>query len=291
MNRISRRDFIARSAATVAAGVAAPALGQQVPSALTAGSLRPLGNSGIETTLLGMGTGVRAWSGESALTRKGDDVFFDVATRAYEAGIRCFDLADMYGSHSYFKKLLQGPMDRGKVTLMTKTVAKEAEIASEDLERFRKELDTDMIDVVLMHCMTNPEWPTKMAPVMDVLEDAKAKGAIRAHGVSCHTLEALQQAAESPWVDVIMARINPFGIKMDAEPEKVVPVLQTAHGNQKGVLGMKIAGEGDAVDRLSESLEFVLRLGCVDAMSVGFLAVEEVDDTVGKLNNAAANVV
>ena len=288
MNKLTRRDFISRTAGVVAAGLAAPALGQQaVRPGLTATTLRPLGKTGLQPTLLGMGTGVKAWGGESALSKKGEDVYLRVVTRAYEAGIRYFDMADMYGAHAFFNKLLKGTIDRDKVMLLTKTTAKEAPVAQADIERFRTELGTDKLDVVLMHCMTDKDWPTKMAPVMDVLEDAKAKGLIKAHGVSCHTLEALKLASESPWVDVILSRINPYGIKMDAEPEKVVPVLEAAHRNGKGVLGMKIAGEGQCADRLRASLEFVVGLGCVDAMPVGFLAAEEVDDTIAKLNEVA----
>jgi len=289
MNTLTRRDFITRTAGVVAAGLAVPALGQQAAQpGLTATTLRPLGKTGLEPTLLGMGTGVKAWGGQSALSRKGEDVYLRVVTRAYEAGIRYFDMADMYGAHPFFSKLFKGVIDRDKIMLLTKTTAKEAPIAKTDIERFRTELGTDKLDVVLMHCMTDKEWPSKMAPVMDVLEDAKAKGLIKAHGVSCHTLEALKLASELPWVDVILSRINPFGIKMDAAPEKVVPVLEAAHRNGKGVLGMKIAGEGQCADRLRASLEFVVGLGCVDAMPVGFLAAEEVDDTIAKLNEVAA---
>ncbi|MCX5772235.1 MAG: aldo/keto reductase [Candidatus Hydrogenedentes bacterium] len=288
MNKLTRRDFITRTVGVVAAGLAVPALAQNAAPALTATTLRPLGKTGLEPTLLGMGTGVKAWGGQSELSRKGEEIYLKVVTRAYEAGIRYFDMADMYGSHAFFSKLLKGTIDRDKVMLLTKTTAKEAPIATADIERFRTDLGTDKLDVVLMHCMTDKEWPKKMAPVMDVLEDAKAKGLIKAHGVSCHTLAALKLASESPWVDVVLSRINPYGIKMDAEPEKVVPVLEAAHRNGKGVLGMKIAGEGQCADRLRESLKFVVGLGCVDAMPVGFLAAEEVDDTIAKLNEVAA---
>jgi len=288
MSTFTRRGFIARTAGAVAAGLAAPAIGQQAEAALTATTLRPLGKTGLQPTLLGMGTGVKAWGGDSALSRKGDDVYYEVVARAYDKGVRYFDLADQYGSHKFFNKLLKGSIDRDKVVLLTKTVAKEADVAKADLERFRKELDTDKLDILLMHCMTHKMWPEKMAPVMDVLADAKAKGAIGAHGVSCHSLDALQRASESPWVDVVLARINPYGIKMDDVPEKVVPVLKTAHRNGKGVLGMKIAGEGECADRLRESLDFVLGLGCVDAMPIGLLSTAEVDDTMAKVNAAAA---
>lgn len=290
MRELTRRDFITRAAGAVAVGLTVPAFGQGAPAPLTATTLRTLGKTGLQPSLLGMGTGVKAWGGVSALTKKGDDVFMQVATHAYERGIRYFDLADMYGSHAYFKKLLKGPIDRGKVMLLTKTTAKEAAVAKTDLERFRAELDTEALDVVLIHCMTDANWPEKMAGVMDVLEAAKAGGQIKAHGVSCHTLEALQAAAENPWVDVVLSRVNPYGIKMDAEPEKVVPVLKTAHGNGKGVLGMKIAGEGECADRLRESMKFVMGLGCIDAMPIGFLATGEIDDSIAKLNEVAAAI-
>jgi len=290
MNTLTRRDFITRAAGVVAAGLAVPALGQNASAALTATTLRPLGKTGLEPTLLGMGTGVKAWGGQSMLTRKGEEVYLKVVRRAYEAGIRYFDMADMYGAHPYFNKLFKGAIDRDKIMLLTKTNAKEAPIATADIERFRTELGTDRLDVVLMHCMTDKDWPTKMAPVMDVLENAKAKGQIKAHGVSCHTLEALKLASESPWVDVVLSRINPYGIKMDGEPGKVVPLLEAAHRNGKGVLGMKIAGEGQCADRLKDSLKFVVGLGCVDAMPIGFLAESEVDDTIAKLHEMAAAV-
>jgi aryl-alcohol dehydrogenase-like predicted oxidoreductase len=288
MNKLTRRDFITRTAGVVAVGLAAPAFGQNAAPVLTATTRRPLGKTGLEPTLLGMGTGVKAWGGVSALSKKGEGIYLQVVTRAYEAGIRYFDMADMYGAHAFFNKLLKGTIDRDKVMLLTKTTAKEGPVAKADVDRFRTELGTDKLDVVLMHCMTDKDWPTKMAPVMDVLENAKANGLIKAHGVSCHTIEALELASELPWVDVVLSRINPYGIKMDAAPEKVVPVLDAAHRNGKGVLGMKIAGEGQCADRLRESLKFVLGLGCVDAMPVGFLAVEEVDDTIAKLNEVAA---
>ena len=90
-----------------------------------------------------------------------------------------------------------------------------------DLDRFRRELSTDHIDIVLMHCMTEADWTTEFRGAMDVLSEAKQKGMIRAHGCSCHSIEALRAAAKSPWVDVDLARMNPIGAVMDADPETV----------------------------------------------------------------------
>ena len=73
--------------------------------------------------------------------------------------------------------------------------------------------------------MTTDQWTHQLKPYMDSLDDAKAKGKIKAVGVSCHNLDALKAAADCPWVDVVLARINPDGVKMDAPTAEVVPVL------------------------------------------------------------------
>ena len=287
MSDMNRREFMKWTAGgAIAATVAAPAIAAPgTPPKLTATTMRKLGNTGIECSLLGMGTGVKAWNGKSALTRKGHDAFVQLLEHAYARGIRYFDMADMYGAHPYMKEVMQGPVPRDTVTLLTKTVAREPDGVRSDIERFRKELDTDRLDIVLFHCMTKHGWPEEMRGCMDVLEEAKAKGYIRAHGVSCHSVDALRRAAETEWVDVVLARINPFGVKMDGPPEEVAPVLQTASKNGKGVLGMKIVGEGKCRDRLRESLEFVLGLGCVDAMPIGFLEPAEVDSAIGHVES------
>jgi aryl-alcohol dehydrogenase-like predicted oxidoreductase len=79
---------------------------------------------------------------------------------------------------------------------------------------------------------------------MAVLSEAREKGLIRTHGVSCHTLDALKTAAASPWVQVDLARINPAKVAMDSDPQTVVGVLKQMKASGKGVIGMKILGAG-----------------------------------------------
>jgi 1-deoxyxylulose-5-phosphate synthase len=289
MSPMNRREFIRFSAAGVlAAGMTDHAWGEELPR--VAATPRTLGATGLSCSRLGIGTGTRAWNGSSEQNRQGREAFVELLEHAYAQGVTYYDMADMYGAHEYVKEAMTRSVDRDKVLLLTKTVSREPELVRADLERFRRELDTDVLDVVLFHCLTEPEWTERdaMKACMEVLADAKAKGQVKAHGVSCHNFGAMEAAAEHPWVDVMLARINPFGkeMKMDGTPAEVVKVLQTAHGNHKGVLGMKILGEGQAVDRMAESLEFVLGLACVDAMTIGFLQPWEVDDTIAKMQAA-----
>ena len=116
----------------------------------------------------------------------------------------------------------------------------------------------------------------------------KAKGAVKAVGVSCHDFGALKVAAAHPWVDVILARINNKGKEaaMDASVEDVAPVLKQARANGKVVLGMKIFGAGKLTtpEAKDASLKYVFGNNLVDAITVGMLSPEQVDDTIERMN-------
>jgi len=157
-----------------------------------------------------------------------------------------------------------------------------------DLDRFRQELDTDYLDIVLMHCLEEADWTTKYRGVMDVLSEAREKGIIRAHGCSCHTLQALRAAAKSPWVQVDFARINPIGSHMDGDPEGVVRVLREMKAAGKAVVGMKILGQGDMRDRVDEALKYALSLGVLDAFTIGAESRPEQLDLIQRIAAVSA---
>ncbi len=284
MQKMNRRGFFRTTAGALAASALLPVSGHANAPAFTATTTRTLGKTGLSCSLLGVGTGTRG-NEQSRLTEGG---LVNLLEGAYERGVTYFDLADRYGSHDFMRQAMKASVPREKVMLLTKVWNREPDKVREDIERFRKELDTDQLDIVLMHCLREGEdnWPETLKGAMDVLSEAKAKGHLRAHGVSCHSLPSLQRVAGEPWVDVVLARINPFSVLMDGPPETIVPILKDIHGAGKGVLGMKILGEGDpnVVAKMEESLRFVLGLGTVDAMTIGFLKMREMDEVIGKIN-------
>jgi predicted aldo/keto reductase-like oxidoreductase len=156
-----------------------------------------------------------------------------------------------------------------------------------DLDRFRRELDTDYIDIVLLHCMMDDDWPERKKGAMAVISEAKEQGIIGTHGVSCHTLGALKTAARTPWVEVDLARINPAGAVMDADPATVVAVLREMKQAGKGIIGMKIAGAGRIRHRLDESLQFVLAQDCVDCFTIGSESRGELEDLLKRIPAAS----
>lgn len=259
-----------------------------------------LGNSGIKTTLLGMGTGVHATNRQSFLTKQSEDVSIELLRYAYQKGIRYFDLADTYGTHSLLAKAMH-TMKREELTLTTKIWYRSGGIPEPErpnadvvVDRFRRELNTDYIDLVQIHCMVDGNWPQTRRAQMDILSDLKAKGIIKAHGVSVHSLDAMKAAVQSPWVDVIHVRINPYGIAMDKpDPQEVVDVINALHESGKGVIGMKLIGNGKLRNdskKIDNSLQFVLGLGSVDMMIVGFENKEQIDNYYSRISSTLSRL-
>jgi aryl-alcohol dehydrogenase-like predicted oxidoreductase len=247
----------------------------------------PLGKSGLKVTRLMLGTGMRGGQRQSNHTRMGIEKFTKLVRGTHDRGARFFDLADLYGTHDFFAQAMKD-VPRADYALTSKIWWNRGGIPESErpdadvvVKRFLKELKTDYLDLVLLHCVTSGKWPKELEKQMELLAELKKKGAIRAHGVSCHSLPALQAAAKEPWVDSIHARINPYGASMDGEPEKILEVLREAKSNGKGVVGMKIVGEGrfrNDADKKKASVQFALKSGCVDVLLVGCESLTELDE-------------
>jgi aryl-alcohol dehydrogenase-like predicted oxidoreductase len=288
---LSRRDFLAQSAAATAAlSLAAGTAGAALPKAPTAKVT--LGKTGIKVSLIGMGTGSIGSGQASNQTRLGVKGFTRVVRHALDRGVCFFDVADQYGSHTYLRAALKG-VDRDKYVIQTKTHATDLANCRSHLERYRMELGVEMIDIVLLHCMTEANWQGKHKGAMDYLRQAKEEGIIRAHGTSCHGMDPLRTSAKEPFVEVDLARINPEGLIMDdKKPDEVASELQEMHDRGVGVVGMKILGEGRITtpERKDASLRFVLGLGTVDAFIIGFETTEQVDDIITRTESALADL-
>ncbi len=249
-----------------------------------------LGKTGIKVSFVGLGTGMRGWMRQSNHTRMGFPAFERLVRYAYERGITFFDTADLYGTHPFLRDALKG-IDRAKLVFQTKIwfmpmgLPEAVTDAKAAVERFRKELDTDYIDIVLLHCTMSPRWTDELRRMMDDLEDLKQKGVIKAHGTSCHSLGALQASLASPWVDVQLARINHAGVAMDGKPEEIAALLKQMQAKGKGVVGMKIFGEGRFRDpaQREASLRFVLTQRCVDAFVIGFETTDQIAETLSMM--------
>jgi predicted aldo/keto reductase-like oxidoreductase len=241
----------------------------------------------VEVSRLAQGSGTNGVGGSSNQTRKlGLKGLGELFHAAYDQGVTLWDSADQYGTHPHVKEGLKY-VPREKVAILTKTHASTAAEMRADLDRFRRELGTDYIDIVLLHCMMDADWNQRRKGAMDVLSEAREKRIVRTHGVSCHTLEALKTAARSPWVQVDLARINPAQVAMDADPGTVTGVLRQMKAAGKGVIGMKILGAGRLRNRVDEMLQAALSLDCVDCFTIGSEGREEMLDLVRRIPAAS----
>ena len=290
MKKLSRRSFLR----TGLAGFAGLSIVR--PGSFELNHLSPvavdkvqLGSSGLKVSRIALGTGSKGGSKASNQTRLGMDKFADLAHHAYDRGISFFDMADSYGSHQYVGNAIKA-LRRQKITLLTKIWTHEDGSdrnvpVRDSLDRYRLEMGTDYIDIVLMHCLMQGGWSSNRKHYMEGLSKAKEEGIIKAVGVSCHNWDAMVEAVDNPWVDVIMARINPFQSHMDGTPDMVKELLGKAKKNGTGVIGMKIFGEGShaSESEREQSLQFALTRANIHCMTLGMESTAHIDDAVERV--------
>jgi aryl-alcohol dehydrogenase-like predicted oxidoreductase len=301
-DRISRRKFIsALSIGTGSVMLAGPVVGAAAMKRNTNPfQIIKLGKTGIKTSLIGFGTGYSGGNRECNLTRMGKEKGIALLRYAYERGIRMYDGADLYGTHPFIAEALKDK-PREDYVLVSKIWVRPGGIPEPErpdadvvVDRFRKELDTDYIDIMQIHCMVDENWTDQQKKQMDILQELKEKGIIRAHGVSIHSSVALEKCIDSSWVDIVHTRVNAFGDAMDAKnPNQVLDIVKQIHNKKKGVIGMKLIGNGNFrndPEKIEKSLHYVLKSGAVDMMIVGFEEPWQIDDYAKRVENALKTI-
>lgn len=287
MVSMNRRDFFLRGATGLAAL-------RNFPHPLFAGTTAKqasdrvkLGPRAVEVSRLAMGTGTNGVGGSTNQTRKlGVQGLADLLKFGYDHGLTFWDSADQYGTHLHLKAALK-EVPRDKVAIMTKTHSATAKDMRADLDRFRREINTDYLDIVLLHALTDADWPEKRKGAMEVLAEAREKGIVRTHGTSCHSFAAMKTALATPWCEVDLARINPARVAMDGDPETILSLLSDMQKAGKGVIGMKILGAGRLRSKPDECLQFALAHDQIEAITIGAESVVELRDLVKKIPAAS----
>jgi len=297
MSGFTRRDFLKTA---IGAGIVAGAAGganTARAAGRTATDWVTLGKSNIQVTRLAMGTGTFGGRIQRELGQEG---FTRLVRHAYDRGIRFFETADAYQTHRMLGEALKG-LPRDSYRLMTKMRWRnQAETPMQAIDRFRKELNTEYLDILLIHCVRTPNWPQELEALRDALSEAKQKQIILAHGASCHGLLPLRAFVGNDWLDVALIRINHNGTRMDSlaggeqdqgDVSEVVQRIAQIRAQNTGVLGMKIIGEGRFRTREEReaSIRFVMGLGTVDAITIGYKSAAEVDEAIELINAALAS--
>ena len=283
MDKMNRREFVGTALAAtgaVALGASVETEADALPRPKSPSDKVKLGKTNIKVSLVGMGTGSIGWNHQSNQTRLGQPAFTRLVRHALDNGITFFDAADQYGSNPYMREALRG-VERGKYVIQTKTDSRDPKKAKDDIDRYLVELGVEQIDLLVVHCVTEPDWTTKYRGVMDVMEEAKQKGKIRAHGVTCHSFPALQAAYASDWVEFNQVRWNPKAAHMDSDVETCRALFAKMRKKGQGMIGMKVVGQGDLLKDdagyRDACYRWQIESGVVDAFVVGLEKPEHVD--------------
>jgi len=308
---MKRRDFLGLTTLATGAAVLNPVIGSaQTTTPLTPDEpVEPVWvplTKEVKSTRIGFGTGMRGGNRRSDLLRGGYPKGIELLRFAYDRGIRFFDCADMYGTHDMVAEALKDkPRESyvlgSKIWLHSGSLP---EIERPDPEisvkRFLKEFRTNYIDIVQIHCIMNGNWTGEFAAVMESLERLKKAGDIRAHGISSHSNAATEVAAETAWCDVVHVCINTEGIRVDgprddpaARVAESARTAKKAHAAGKGIIAMKIVGQGDGrmandPELRKKSTKFVMNLGCVDVMIIGFSEKEHITEFITNVADISA---
>jgi predicted aldo/keto reductase-like oxidoreductase len=298
--RFNRREFLQTSLTATSALILGPGalLSAQAKSASkrTAVDQVSLGNTGIRISRLGMGTGSNSGQVQRDLGQEG---FNSLVKYAYDQGITYFDCSQTYRTFEWLGGAIKG-LPREKLFIQSK-IPGQPENVLEVIDHHRKVFDTDYVDTMLIHCMIKDGWTDQWKRIMDAFDEAKGKGWIRSKGVSCHSLPALRGATATPWVEVHLVRVNPQGHRIDGPEESVwndsihdvgpvVTELKAMRAKGRGVIGMKIIGNGEFVDAADreKSIRFAMSMPELDAVVIGFKNRSEIDEAIRRINSALA---
>lgn len=297
--RMDRRQFIKLTTTFTGGALFAPSVLGAAEGAKKASAVDQvtLGKTGIKLSRLGIGTGSNGGKIQRDLGQEG---FTRLLRYAFDQGITYIDTAQNYKTHEMVREAIKG-LPREKLFIQTK-IPGTPEKPLEVIDRYRRELGTDYLDSLLVHCGTTSTWDDERKRVLEAISEAQSKKWVRAKGVSCHALPALQRATAMDWVEVHLVRINPQGVWIDTPEPKVNAKSDASHvlavtetmkamrARGHGVIAMKLIGNGEftnAEDR-EKAIRFIMQSGLTDAVVIGFKNTAEIDEAIERINRALA---
>lgn len=275
-----------------------------------------LGQTGISVSRLGMGTGTAHPSGLCCQTLMSEQEFADLLLYGFERGITLWDSAAQYRTYRHIRCALTS-VARNRVTISTKLIVSEAGEAERELTQALREINTDYIDICLLHAVRTRGELKRCEGALQQLVRFKEKGLIRAVGVSCHGISALEAARDCPDIDAVWCRINHAGLHMDRgtglvdrlaalpllkkkakrlpawciarlrpgdkppiredEHCRVTALLQQLHAAGKGMVGMKIMAQGQLAADPQSAIDYAAGRHFLDSFIIGMLNRSQID--------------
>lgn len=204
---------------------------------------------------------------------------------AFESGVNFIDTAQLYKTYDHIKEGLKG-FKRDQIVIASKSYAYDEKTAMESVEEALKALDTDYIDLFLMHEQESEHTMRGHYEALETFLKLKEKGYIRAVGLSTHNVAGVKAANMYKEIEVIHPILNISGLGIiDGTLNEMLEQVKIFHDNGGGVFSMKPLGGGNLLNRVDESFDFILGVDCVDAIAVGMQTIAEVDYNIKRFKS------
>ncbi len=243
-------------------------------------SLLPLGRTGLKVSRLSFGTVYFSSYGENLSTEAAASVLL----AALERGVNTWDTSDDYKTHPHVACALRACALR-RVPRDQMVVSSKISSFENSLDNVLKELGTDYLDILLAHCVELNKVEAWREVIRSWLPE-KARGRVRAIGLSTHSAKVAALASEWPETDVILMPINAAGVTTpgahfeDGGVEDMLRAAKTACANGKGVLAMKVMGGGTLAKDPAAAVRFVARLPYVHSLCIGMRNLQQVEENL-----------
>jgi len=235
-----------------------------------------LGSCGVEVSRLCFGSLTMAPQQANMPPEKGAELLL----HAFSRGVNYIDTAQLYDNYSHIRLALK-KWNGGDIVLQSKTYAYNRALAVEAVEQARRALDRDVIDIFMLHEQESIHTLRGHAEALEQLFEYKARGVIRAVGVSMHHVAAAEGVCRHGDIDVIHPMLNVEGAGIvDGGREDMERAIKKAHCLGIGVVSMKPFGGGALFRRADECLDYLLSLDYVDAVAIGMQTIEEIDANI-----------
>ncbi len=244
----------------------------------------PYGGTGISVSRLCWGTGLMAVLKHNLSHQDAARVLL----RGLELGVNFWDTADGYKTHPHVGEALRqlGTDQRKEVVINSKTPAKDAQKAAEDVDRYLQEMGTDYIDTILLHGIETVDEFQNRQGALESLLKAKEAGKVRAVGMSTHLGSGaiMDTCADDPRIEIVLTSVNRDGLMLKQTTiADHLPLIKRVYDAGKGVCLMKTLAQGGLTktpEQVQDAIRFNLRLPYAHSVCVGVNSVAEAEFAV-----------
>ena len=212
----------------------------------------------------------------------------DLIRYALSRGINFFDTAQYYETYPYIKKALEKTSQEPGVprpVICTKSLAYTYDGMRDAVYEALEEMGLDTIDIFLLHEVRHdPDWEMRDS-AWQCLIDMKAKGIVKAIGVSTHHVDVTEKMAAVESCDVVFPLINfaGLGIRCGDSPgtrEEMENAIEKCADAGKGIFLMKAFGGGNLTGSYRKALDYAFSVKGASSVTVGLGSKDEIDRLV-----------